>query len=542
MRAEDLDLRELLSYPAAGGVFRFMGQRAVLMDAVALGVQRKELIASLGLFATRGMVTRLGYSHGWRTGEMLRDEHPDVWAAGKAGPRLPQLTGASVVRTNVRTDGLGAAPLVESVVEDSFEAEQHLLHVGRSDGPVCWNMSGFASGYLSFKEGRPVYVIEDRCVGMGDAHCHLVARFEDRWGPEFDAHRPYFEMTSLDSALTAITARLRRMERRLLARKQELGVYEAAGDAPAGVVARSEGMRHAIELARRTAPTHAAILVTGESGVGKEVVARLVHAESRRAGRAFVSLNCGAIAESLVERELFGHVRGAFTGAERDSPGLFEAANGGTLFLDEVGELPLAAQVRLLRALQEREIRRVGETRSRAVDVRVIAATNRELSREVAAGRFRKDLYYRLRVIEVAIPPLRDRPEDVLPLARLFLRKVARETGRPVTGLDGKAAARLAAYDWPGNVRELQNAIEHAVALCDAHQVGPKDLPAEVRSPSAPRPRTGGAIRPLEEVEREHVLRALELSGGNKAAAAAALGIGLATLYRKVKAYGAGWR
>ncbi|HYG70186.1 MAG TPA: XylR N-terminal domain-containing protein, partial [Anaeromyxobacteraceae bacterium] len=284
MRAEDLDLRELLSFPAHGGVLRLMGQRAVLTDAVALGLQRKELIASLGVFATRNMVTRLGYAHGWRTGEMLRHEHPDVWAAGNAGPRLPQLTGTAFVARNVRTSGMGDEPLIDSIVEDSFEAEQHLLHLGRSDGPVCWHLVGFASGYLSFKEGREVFFIEDRCVGRGDAHCHISARFKERWGPELEAHLPYFQVQSLDAALTAVTARLRRTERRLRARREELGVYDRKDEVASGIIARSEGMRRALDLARRAARTDSSVVVTGESGVGKELVARLVHRESPRAG------------------------------------------------------------------------------------------------------------------------------------------------------------------------------------------------------------------------------------------------------------------
>src|SRR6185369_4121073 len=288
---------------------------------------------------------------------------------------------------------------------------------------------------------------------------------------------------------------------------------------------------------RRAARTASSVVVTGESGVGKELVARLIHTESGRAGRAFVPLNCGAVAETLIERELFGHVRGAFTGADRDAIGLFEAANGGTLFLDEIGEVSPAMQVKLLRALQEKEIRRVGENRPRPVDIRVIAATNRDLAREVAEGRFRKDLYYRLRVIEVVIPPLRERPQDVMPLARHFLRKVAHATERAVTGFSGKAAEQLLAYEWPGNVRELQNAVEFAVALCDGHQVGPEDLPADVRVAAPARPRGGGTIRRLEQLEREHVLHALAVTEGDKPAAATALGIGLATLYRKLKAY-----
>jgi transcriptional regulator with PAS, ATPase and Fis domain len=254
-----------------------------------------------------------------------------------------------------------------------------------------------------------------------------------------------------------------------------------------------------------------------------------------------VAVHCGAVTETLLESELFGHARGSFTGADRDRPGLFEAASGGTLFLDEIGEVSPGMQVKLLRALQEREVRRVGENRSRPVDVRVLAATNRNLPDEVAAGRFRQDLYYRLRVIELRVPPLRERPADVLPLGHLFLTGTAKRMGRDVTGFTPKAADHLVRYEWPGNVRELQNAIEHAVALCGSRRIDVQDLPEELRL-APPRAVLPGRIRPLEEVEREYIVAAVEALGGNRTRAAAELRIGTATLFRKLKEYQASRR
>jgi two-component system, NtrC family, response regulator HydG len=244
------------------------------------------------------------------------------------------------------------------------------------------------------------------------------------------------------------------------------------------------------------------------------------------------------VTESLLESELFGHAKGAFTGATHDRPGLFEAAHGGTLFLDEVGEVPLAMQVKLLRTLQEREVRRVGENQSRKVDVRILAATHRNLLEEVAAGRFRQDLYYRLRVIELKVPALRERREDLLPLARLLLAEASERLGRRVSGLSPSAADQLLRYSWPGNVRELQNALERAVALCEGSRVEPEDLPEEVRA-APPNLLPGeGAPQRLEDMERTYILAVLAQNGGNRARTAAQLGIGPATLYRKLKQYG----
>ncbi|WP_242344320.1 sigma 54-interacting transcriptional regulator [Anaeromyxobacter terrae] len=540
MRAMDLDLRELLTFEPKGGVIRFGGQRALLLDAVALGILRKELIDTLGLTAARGILTRFGYAHGWRTAESLRSEFP--WESERewqiAGGRLHMLQGLVVIEEPDRSASAGPAPFAEAIWHESYEAEQHLLHLGQADAPVCWTLAGFASGYLSFANGREIYCVEDRCRGAGAPACHLVGRSREEWGPAIEPYLKFYDKASVDTALEGVSAALRSAERRLRARQQELSRLAPGAEERSGLVVRSEAMHRVLDLALRVAKVESTALITGESGVGKERIARLIHEESPRAGRPFVAVNCGAVTETLLESELFGHARGAFTGADRDRGGLFEAANGGTLFLDEIGEISPGMQVKLLRALQEREIRRVGETRSRAVDVRVVAATNRNLADEVAAGRFRQDLFYRLRVIELRVPPLRERPEDVLPLARVFLAETARRMKRKLTGFTPRAADQLLRHDWPGNVREVQNAIEHAVALSAGSRVDVEDLPEELRA-AMPRARPTGRTRPLEDVEREYILAAVEGAGGNRTRAAAELGIGLATLKRKLKHYGA---
>jgi len=304
-----------------------------------------------------------------------------------------------------------------------------------------------------------------------------------------------------------------------------------------GLVARSPAMRHLIGLAQRVARVDSTVLISGESGTGKERVARLVHHASSRAPGPFIAVNCGAITETLLESELFGHVKGAFTGAMQERPGLFESANGGTLLLDEVGKVSPAMQVKLLRVLQEREIRRVGESLSRPIDVRVIAATNRELAREIAEGRFRMDLYYRLHVVELRVPPLRERREDILPLARILLADAAARLDRTVSGLSPRAAGQLLRYHWPGNVRELENAMERAVALAQDGHAEVEDLPEEVRR-AVPVPQCEAGVKPLEEVEKEYILAVLDLNAGNQARTAEQLGIGSATLYRRLRSYG----
>lgn len=309
-----------------------------------------------------------------------------------------------------------------------------------------------------------------------------------------------------------------------------------------GLFALSPVMADILDVARRVARVDSTLLITGETGSGKEQVARFIHEKSPRAAGPFVAFNCGAISEGLFESELFGHARGAFSGATQDRPGLFEAANHGTILLDEIGEISLAMQVKLLRAIQEREIRRMGETRTRPIDVRIMAATNRTLASEVEKGGFRQDLYYRLKVVELAVPALRERREDLLPLALFLLAGRALAMGRKIKGITSLAARGLVRYPWPGNVRELANAMERSIALGVTDRVEYEDLPEEIRSAAdAARSQEGPppeAVRPLSESMKDCILAALAYHGGNQLRTAEQLQIGTATLYRKLKSYG----
>ncbi|HUE69171.1 MAG TPA: sigma-54-dependent Fis family transcriptional regulator [Candidatus Acidoferrum sp.] len=540
MRADDLDHKELLELDPEGGVIRFAGQRALLLDAVAMGLLRKYLVENFGLTAARTVLTQFGFAHGWRMAEAMQVEFnwntADDWQ--RAGTRIHALEGL------FRVEAGGQGPLSKEGVTllASYEAEQHLLHFGRSDVPVCWTICGLTSGYVSRSSGKEVYVLEDRCVGKGDAACHLIGRTRQDWGDERAEELRFFEAKRLkehlDVSLDRVTETLKAAERKLHQHRRALVRVARGVDEPLGIVALSSAMRKVVDLARRVAKVDSTVLITGESGAGKERIARLVHDESTRAAGAFIAVNCGAITETLLESELFGHARGAFTGATGDRPGLFEAANGGTLLLDEVGEVSPGMQVKLLRALQEREIRRVGENKNRRVDVRILAATNRDLAHGVAGGAFRQDLYYRLKVIELHVPPLRERRDDVLPLARVLLADAALRMKRKISGLAPGAADQLLRYEWPGNVRELENAMERAVALARGSRVELEDLPEEIRHAFAIPVATRGAVRPLEQVEKEYILAALEVNGSNQTHTAAQLRIGAATLYRKLKSYG----
>jgi len=323
----------------------------------------------------------------------------------------------------------------------------------------------------------------------------------------------------------------------------ELNEELAALRAPSGIVGHSEALQQAVAVARKVAKHPSTVLITGESGSGKELIASLIHEAGPRSAAPLVAVNCGAIPEHLLESELFGHARGSFTGAVEERRGLFEEANGGTLFLDEIGELPVALQVKLLRALQEGEIRPVGDNTSRPVDVRVIAATARDLDAEVRAGRFRADLFYRVNVVRIQLPALRDRREDIPDLVRHFVAVFNKRLGLAITGLTPAAMRSLMDYAWPGNVRELENAIERAMVLAEGTRVDAEHLPSSVRTPGSPLASGDDDLdlsvkRRTEALERTLIERALRQTGGNRTRAARLLDLSHRALLYKIKEYG----
>jgi DNA-binding NtrC family response regulator len=305
------------------------------------------------------------------------------------------------------------------------------------------------------------------------------------------------------------------------------------------IVGESPAMQEIFEVVQQVAPTRATVLITGESGTGKELIAKAVHQLSPRAKQPFVTVHCAALAPTLLESELFGHERGAFTGAHERRIGRFEQAQGGTLFLDEIGEIDATIQVKLLRFLGERTFERVGSNKTQTADVRLVAATNKHLEELVKAGKFREDLFFRLRVVEISLPPLRERPEDIPLLAQAFLREFAKENNKPVTDFTADALEALMQYAWPGNVRELRTAIEHAVVLSKGERISLRDLPASARGGSS-----GGDTKLLQgkgltvkEAEKQLIVRALKETDGNRTRAAEKIGMSRRTFHRKLHEY-----
>jgi DNA-binding NtrC family response regulator len=546
---EDLHLAEVLDFRPDKGIIRLHEQRVVILSAAAMGLMRKELIDTLGVDTARRLLLRFGFADGYHDAVSLRDQ--SQWASPldglRAGAMLHTLEG--IVRADVRSVEYDETTghFEEQVVwHDSYEAEQHVHHYGKGASPVCWSLIGYSSGFVSACMGKEIYFREMKCVGQGSSHCAAVGRDANGWGEEIETVRADFqaaglghEVERLREAVARRVKELDRRERLLDRRERELNLLRERVNRHAAskqFIAASPSMQEVLEMAARVAPLDTTVLVYGESGTGKEFIVRMIHDQSPRASAPFISINCAALTETLLESELFGHVRGAFTGAVRDKAGLFEVAGTGTIFLDEIGEVAPIVQAKLLRALQEREIRRVGGERSIKVHARVVAATNRDLRAAVDAATFREDLFFRLGAFVITVPPLRDRREDIPALVHSFLVRAASRMKKDVTSVSPDAMTALMNYRWPGNVRELEHAVERAVILTNGARIRVRDLPPEVTQ--KPKIRAGDDTLDLQEQERIMIERALERFGGSRRKAAEALSISTVTLWRKMKQYG----
>ena len=542
------DLRRLIRFSAVDGTIWLAEHRMLLLHAATLAGLRKEIINSVGLEQARRILTRIGYQSGTRDAELAckirgRENLTDAFVGG---PQLHMLEGnVRVTTVKLDMDVANGKFYGELIWENSWEAAAHVAEFGHQQDPICWMLIGHASGFTSAFMGRFILFKEVECMACGPAHCRIVGKPVDEW-PDAAEHTPYYEEDSILGRLLDLRKEVDVLRSSLNKQRQ---VESLIGVSPA--------FRKVSELMLKAADTNITVLLLGETGVGKERFARALHMASGRRDAPFVAVNCAALPHDLVDSELFGAEKGAFTGAHSCRIGRFERAEGGTLFLDEIGELPLPAQAKILRVLQEGEIERLGGNQTRKVNVRIVAATNVDLHGAVKAGRFRSDLFYRLNVYPIAIPPLRERALDIPLLVEAMIAKFGTEHGKRGIGITDKALRALQAYHWPGNVRELENMIERGIILAAAGG----DIELEHLFPSLDavvmneeRLSAGGQIEeersaeeqalcksimaagmPLDKLESLLLRNAVDSAKGNLAAAARTLGITRAQLTYRLK-------
>ena len=454
------DLTECLHFSPGDGRIWMNNRRMVLLYNAAFGSLRRELIDALGTERARGILMRTGYLSGVRDAELVREQWPNAEAIQllAAGTRLHALEGiVKVEALSIDYDAKRGSYSGEFLWHNSSEADEHLASHGLATEPICWMQVGHAIGYVTTLVGKLIIFRETECRAMGFPVCRLIGKPAEEW-EDVEQDLRCLNVQEFASAATYPT------EATELAPLPDLPTADAERPSMIGMAPAFAAACHRLQ---RVAPTRATVLFVGESGVGKELFARMLHDIGPVPMAPFVSVNCAAIPDTLVESELFGVERGAFTSATQSREGRFERANGGTLFLDEISSLTMVAQGKLLRALQEGEIERVGGTRTIKVDVRVVAASNVDLRDEVKAGRFREDLYFRLNVFPIHIPSLRDRRDDIPLLLNYFLRRYNERHGRAVAGFTTRAVRALLNYSFPGNIRELQNLIERGVIAAD---------------------------------------------------------------------------
>ena len=534
MKAENLKIDELIHF--SDGFIDLHGRRLIIQDLHSLGQFRRDIIKMVGLNQARRIFTRKGYFWGQAdAGAMKRIfKWKNMAELIKAGPMLHILQG--VVKTDIcklEIDETSGQFLLELIWHNSAEVEEHIDEMGKADQPSCWVLVGYASGYASFCLEKSVYFIENKCQSTGDPYCSAIGKDIDSWGKEINPHLEFFHADDIEGKILKLTTQLKNMESEFAKQRKQI---EEVVTRPtlASVEVRSRQFQQIMNIANRVAKFDSSILITGETGVGKEVLARHIHDISPRSNKPFVAINCAALTETLLESELFGHKAGSFTGAIKDHRGLFEEAQEGTIFLDEIGDISASLQSKLLRVLQEREILRIGETRPTKINVRIIAATNQNLEQAVNESSFRDDLYYRLKVIQIEVPALRERRDDILLLARYFTKKFAQRLDLPDLKLDSTCIDYLIEYSWPGNIREMENVIEHAAVLCTDNIIFPENLPKQITQKVQEQRNGNMSGDSLSEVELKHIDRVLKMTNGNKAEAARVLKIGLATLYRKL--------
>ena len=486
------DLLSQIRFDSDQGKIWFNEQRMLLIHSSVMGLLRKELIETLGVERAKGFLMRFGYHSGWKDAELVAKIRPDMSKedAFFVGPQLHCIKGMVNVKPVLLDLDMDSGHFnAEFDWFDSYEADVHLHDFGPADEPICWTLIGYASGYTTYFMGRTTIFKEMQCAGMGHDHCHILGKPAEEWEDQAELERYLLpdpiadELFSLQSQLSELRDNFRNSDQ--------------SDDLLFNSVGQSGAFKNVCQMIRRASTSRVTVLLQGETGVGKEVVAKGLHQSSDRADKPFVAVNCACIPPDLIEAELFGVEKGAFTGATQSREGKFERANGGTIFLDEVIELSPRAQGSLLRVLQEGEMERVGDTRTRRIDVRVVAAANEDLEQAVSDGKFRADLFFRLNVYPVHIPPLRERTEDIPLLVNHFLKKYHTLYNKQTLSVSDKAMQALMHYKWPGNIRELENMIERGVILTDNNHT--IDLDAFFPSLSEP-------THPLNSINRQGVL------------------------------------
>lgn len=536
MKAIDLRIEEIFNF--SEGTLTLKGREVVIHSLHAFALFRKDLINTTEIDHARSILTRFGYFQGQADASVLMNNFK--WESKleliKAGCRLHSLEGiARDIINSLDYDKQSGKFFMELSWHDSKEAEEHLFTIGKSDHPVCWILCGYFSGFVSFSINKDVYFIEQSCKAQGYTICHATGKDLHSWGEEITPYLTYFKVNDIKAKIDKLNNQLKRKAYLLKKYEKEIEALLEVTN-PTFVEIHSKAYKRILNVANKVAPFDSTILITGETGVGKEVLAKYIHKISARSKEKFIAINCGALPETLLESELFGHTTGAFTGATKERIGLFETANKGTIFLDEIGEISPAMQLKILRVLQEHEILRIGESIPRKVDIRVIAATNKDLKQLIKEEKFREDLYYRLSIMELKVPPLRERKEDILPLTRFFTDQFSKKLKIPNLHIDSSCIEYLQEYSWPGNVRELQNIIERAAILSGDGKILPHHFPNTILNKSN---KTFESIlkdnATLEQIEQAYIEHILIQTNGNKTRAAEILGINISTLWRKMQ-------
>ncbi|MFW1689868.1 phenol degradation transcriptional regulator MobR [Acinetobacter ursingii] len=459
------DLLDNIQFDAQHGQIWFEENRMLLLHTSIMGYLRKDLYQMLGHERTKHFFIRCGYQAGMKDAEVTNKLRPNMTAeeAFMAGPQMHGIRGMVQVEVNT----LKLSHETGNFYADfnwlhSFESEVHLNEFGTSNEPACWMLLGYACGYSSFVMGQTIIYQETKCSAKGDDHCQIIGKPLAAWENADELIR-FMSPDPVADQIIALQAELKTLKQNIYTPAEtDYTMFNSVGE--------SAAYRQVCELLKKSAGSKVAVLLQGETGVGKEAFARGIHETSQRKNSAFIAVNCASIPPDLIEAELFGVEKGAYTGATQSRMGKFERAHSGTIFLDEVIELSPRAQAALLRILQEGEFERVGDSQTRYIDVRVVAATNEDLFEAVQQGRFRADLFYRLNIFPVVIPPLRERRDDIPLLVKHFLKRFENMYDKTIKGLSDKALNYLMGYEWPGNIRELENMLERATLLTDHQQ------------------------------------------------------------------------